>query len=493
MTAGAVGETRSDGRPELPRPLTDPVPEPPGGRVTTLPDEQEVLAAVLDAVSVAVVVHHRDGTPLLTNAAAQTLLDELPAGVLAPGTTEALHHRTARATARHLVVPSPALGAPGSDVGPRRLTATTVPLTFGTDRVTALVTTLRVEGDEHDQDAEQRLARAVTVAERRLRATIEHSPIGTAVLAPDGRFIQANATMCRLLGRSGAQMHGLTLADVTHRDDVEREAGLLARLVRGESEVYEIEKRLVRSGGDCLWARVTVSAVTDDEHVTQHLVVQALDVTETRLAVEMLTHQSLHDPLTGLPNRTLLLDRIQRALDRRRAGQGHLAVLCIDLDRFKVVNDSLGHHVGDRLLVQVARRLASVVPAGSLTARMGGDEFVVVPRPGTDWLQIRRLAQAIVESLRAPYVLPDTWSARPASASPVPPAGRSGSKNCWGKLIWRSTSPRTAAVTGTPSSTTRCAPAHGFATWPIRNCGPHWRRTVWCWNISRSSTCAAVG
>ncbi|HEX2809581.1 MAG TPA: EAL domain-containing protein, partial [Kineosporiaceae bacterium] len=295
--------------------------------------------------------------------------------------------------------------AAGTAAG-RRLLATTVPLTFGTDRVAALVTTVRTEfAPEHDMAAEHRLTRALTVAERRLRATVEHSPVGTAVLAPDGRFVQANATMCRLLGRSGAQMHGLTLADVTHRDDIEREAGLLARLVRGESETYDIEKRLVRSGGDCLWARVTVSAVTDDDLVTQHLVVQALDVTETRLAVEMLTHQSLHDPLTGLPNRTLVLDRIQRAIDRRRPANGHIAVLCIDLDRFKVVNDSIGPAHGDAVLVEVAQRLQDVLRVGDTAARPSGDEFVVVCDDVAGAGEAAAIADRILIALRRPVAV----------------------------------------------------------------------------------------
>jgi diguanylate cyclase (GGDEF)-like protein/PAS domain S-box-containing protein len=360
-----------------------------------------VLDAILEAVTVGVVVHHRDGTPLLTNAAARTLLDGQPANTLdAMVAAAADQDRPGEPIVREVTGPDAAPAA--------RLQLTTVPLTFGEDRVAALVTTVRdiVPSDTpRDAEADHRLTQALTVAERRLRATVEHSPVGTAILTPDGLFVQANAAMCRLLGRSGAQMHGLTLADVTHREDVDREAASLARLVRAEIETYDVEKRLVRPGGDCLWARVTVSAVRDDDQVNQHLVVQALDITETRLAVEMLTHQSLHDPLTGLPNRTLCLDRIQRALDRRRPRDSHLAVLSIDLDRFKVVNDSIGPMHGDAVLLEVARRLQEVLRAGDTAARPSSDEFVVVCDDVSTASEAAVIADRILTALRVPVVV----------------------------------------------------------------------------------------
>lgn len=414
MATGAVGETRPRGRRALPDPSRESLSmrlssvdsavvghgAPPVDIRTTGGDD--VLDAVLDAVTVGVVVQHRDGTPLLANNVARTLLAVLPPGTLAATAVQAAAAPLEDAPTTR------AFSIPGTGRTPtRRLVTNTVPLTLGGGDVAALVTTLRDEtASTTDSAAEQRLTRALVVAERRLRATVEHSPVGTAVLTPDGVFVQANAMMCRLLGRTGGQMHGLTLADVTHREDVEREAASLARLVRGETESYDIEKRLVRPGGDCLWARVTVSSVRDDDGEAQHLVVQALDVTETRLAVEMLTHNSLHDPLTGLPNRTLCLDRIQRALDRRRpSGGGHLAVLVIDLDRFKVVNDSIGPAHGDAVLLEVARRLQDVLRSGDTAARPSGDEFVVVCDDVRGAGEAVVVADRILAALRVPVVV----------------------------------------------------------------------------------------
>ncbi|MFN8075735.1 MAG: EAL domain-containing protein [Kineosporiaceae bacterium] len=148
-----------------------------------------------------------------------------------------------------------------------------------------------------------------------------------------------------------------------------------------------------------------------------------VDVTRQVSDRDLLEQLSATDAVTGLGNR-LAFDKAMTALlaDPSR----DVAVLLLDLDRFKTVNDSLGHAVGDRLLVEAARRITSVAPEGSITARMGGDEFVVVPRPGLGWLQVRRLAQAVVDALRAPYVLPESGEMLvcPASVGVTSTSGR---------------------------------------------------------------------
>jgi diguanylate cyclase (GGDEF)-like protein len=148
-----------------------------------------------------------------------------------------------------------------------------------------------------------------------------------------------------------------------------------------------------------------------------------VDVTRQMNDRLLLEKLSATDAITGLDNR-LAFDRRMRELlsDPTR----DVALLLLDLDRFKMVNDSLGHRVGDRLLVEVARRLSEVVPEGSITARMGGDEFVIVPKPGLGWLQVRRLAQSVVDSLRTPFVLPESGEMLvcPASVGVTSTSGR---------------------------------------------------------------------
>ncbi len=104
----------------------------------------------------------------------------------------------------------------------------------------------------------------------------------------------------------------------------------------------------------------------------------ARDVTALKVKEAYLSHRALHDPLTGLPNRVLLLDRLEAALARMRRHQSHLAVLYLDLDRFKTVNDNLGHEVGDRLLQVVGQRLQDTLRPSDSVARLGGDEFAAL-------------------------------------------------------------------------------------------------------------------
>jgi diguanylate cyclase (GGDEF)-like protein len=162
-----------------------------------------------------------------------------------------------------------------------------------------------------------------------------------------------------------------------------------------------MEKRYVRGDGSVVWARLTVSVVRDSQGAPVHFVSQVEDVTEIRAAQEKLEQQALYDPLTGLANRSLLLDRLAHAL-RRRSDTPLVGVAFCDLDHFKRVNDSLGHHAGDLLLREVARRLESAVRGVDTVARMGGDEFVLL-LPDVESVEV---ASVIVERARAAVEAP---------------------------------------------------------------------------------------
>ena len=180
---------------------------------------------------------------------------------------------------------------------------------------------------------------------------------------------------------------------------------LLERLAAGEGERFDLERRYQRPSGETVWAAVTLVAVPDDSGRAGHALMQVTDLTETRLALEMLQHQALHDPLTGLPNRTLGLDRITRALERARRTGGRVAVLCLDLDRFGVVNDSVGPDLGDVVLVEVASRLQLALRGGDTAARLSGDEFAVVCDDVHDEGEAVLVAERVLETLREPVSL----------------------------------------------------------------------------------------
>ena len=215
-------------------------------------------------------------------------------------------------------------------------------------------------------------------SDQRFRLTVQHAPIGMTVVALDGTFIDPNEQLCRILGYDAEQLRHITFPEITHPDDLDADLSLLRELLAGDIPAYEMEKRYIRRDGSTVWARLTVSLVRDGAGQPLHFVSQVEDVTEMRAAQEKLERRALYDPLTGLANRSLLIDRLTHALSRRDDGDTKIAVAFCDLDHFKRVNDSLGHHAGDTLLREVSRRLQDAVRGSDTVARMGGDEFVLL-------------------------------------------------------------------------------------------------------------------
>jgi len=214
-------------------------------------------------------------------------------------------------------------------------------------------------------------------ADQRFRLTLESAPIGMTMVTLDDRFLEPNQQLCGMLGYEAEQLQRMTFQEITHPDDVEPDMSLVEQLISGDITHYEMEKRYIRQDGSTVWARLTVALVRDTARNPLHFVSQIEDVTEMRAAQEKLEQRALYDPLTGLANRGLLIDRLSHALRRDRS-EGVVAVGFCDLDHFKRVNDSLGHHAGDVLLREVARRLQAAVRANDTVARMGGDEFVLL-------------------------------------------------------------------------------------------------------------------
>src|SRR5207247_1095850 len=138
------------------------------------------------------------------------------------------------------------------------------------------------------------------------------------------------------------------------------------------------EKRYYHADGHLLWINLNVSAVRGKDGELLYLISQMQDITERKAAEERLAHQASHDSLTGLPNRILFNDRLALAISRLRRQPAALAVMFLDLDRFKQVNDSMGHDAGDKLLVQAANRLRSLLRTSDTITRLGGDEFVLL-------------------------------------------------------------------------------------------------------------------
>jgi diguanylate cyclase (GGDEF)-like protein/PAS domain S-box-containing protein len=221
-------------------------------------------------------------------------------------------------------------------------------------------------------------SRALGRSEEQFRSAMAYAPVGMALVALDGTFMEVNHALCRLVGYDEADLLGLTFQQITHADDLDTDLDNLALLTRGAVDHYTMEKRYITRDGEIVWVRLAVSMARDEDEAPAHYIAQVQDISAERAAQAKLEHQALHDPLTGLANRDLLMDRLAHALARSaRSGERTLVMFC-DLDRFKDVNDSMGHEAGDVVLVAVADRLRAAVRPGDTVARLGGDEFVVV-------------------------------------------------------------------------------------------------------------------
>jgi diguanylate cyclase (GGDEF)-like protein/PAS domain S-box-containing protein len=230
------------------------------------------------------------------------------------------------------------------------------------------------------QEGEQRRAASAALLDvtERFRRSFEGAPIGMAVVDGGGMFLEVNDSLALIFGYSEVEL--LTMGFLELIDGTERAATEdgFRSLLAGTPRKIRNERRFLHADGHAIWAVVAVAGIYDVDGLHRYNVAQIEDVTAIRNAHETLTHRALHDPLTDLPNRTLFLDRLGHALSRRSRRPGSVAVLFVDLDRFKAVNDSLGHEAGDEALREVGRRLSVTMRPSDTVARIGGDEFVIL-------------------------------------------------------------------------------------------------------------------
>ena len=228
-----------------------------------------------------------------------------------------------------------------------------------------------------DITEQQRAHQDLIKAEARYRATFDEAAVGITHTSLDGRLLRVNLKYCEMLGYTEAELAGRAVDLVTHPDDRALVAAQRTRLLYA-GEALPVEKRNLRKDGSVIWVSVSAALVRDADGAPDYLVAMVQDMTERRRAEAALQHQAYHDSLTGLPNRALFYDRLEQAVSYARRRDITVAALVVDLDRFKMVNDSLGHTVGDRLLQQVGQRLSTCVRSGDTVARIGGDEFGVL-------------------------------------------------------------------------------------------------------------------
>jgi diguanylate cyclase (GGDEF)-like protein/PAS domain S-box-containing protein len=234
------------------------------------------------------------------------------------------------------------------------------------------------------------------------KAIVQHAVGPMLVLDLHGRVTLTTPALGRTLGLNEASHLGTLLVDLVHPDDASHIRGLYD--LPPEALTRGLRCRMSSGTGSWLDVELTVTDLRDHAAV-EGLVISIRDATHQRLADEALIHHALHDSLTGLPNRALLLDRLVHALAGAGRHVSQPAVLFLDLDNFKVVNDSLGHLAGDLLLIELAHRLVASVRAGDTVARFGGDEFAVLLEEVADAEEVVQTAERLASVLRAPIDL----------------------------------------------------------------------------------------
>jgi diguanylate cyclase (GGDEF)-like protein/PAS domain S-box-containing protein len=251
---------------------------------------------------------------------------------------------------------------------------------------------------EQSRRAQQELAMAASV--------FANTQEGIVVTNGDGAILSVNKSFTRITGYTPEEALGQTprivKSDYQSADFYDAMWRALLETGRWQGELWNRRKN-----GEAFRAWQTITTIWDEHGRPQHRIAIFSDITELRRQEERLRYQAHFDALTGLANRVLLRERLEQAIAFAKRDQSRVAVMMLDLDRFKMVNDSLGHETGDRLLKQVAERLSTTIGATATVARLGGDEFAVLVWQVEDTTQLAAMAEAVIAAVREPYLLND--------------------------------------------------------------------------------------
>jgi diguanylate cyclase (GGDEF)-like protein/PAS domain S-box-containing protein len=246
----------------------------------------------------------------------------------------------------------------------------------------------------------RRSIEAMKASDARFRAVFEHAAVGIALLDGTSGIVATNGAFEKFLGAPDADVRGRRLADFAPAEESDTASELIRAVADGRRDNAAAEVRFVRGDGHLAWGSLTVSRAEGKDDL--RLIVMVQDVSARKALEAELLHQAFHDPLTELANRALFQDRVNHALVRTERGPERIAVLFLDLDNFKNVNDTQGHAAGDRLLQVVAARLLNATRGCDTVARLGGDEFAVLIEHVQAVGGVEIVAERIVNSLRQP-------------------------------------------------------------------------------------------
>ncbi len=236
-------------------------------------------------------------------------------------------------------------------------------------------------------------------AEERFRRAFEAAPIGMALMSLEGRFLRVNGALCSITGYTAAELEATSDGAITHPDDLGCSPLGRRPALAEESVGFECEKRYITAGGHTVSVQMHVAVVRDAEGKADHLLAQVQDVTERKRFEEQLQFMADHDPLTGLLNRRCFELEVERHLAQVSRYGAAGALIVLDIDHFKAINDSLGHNAGDELLISLAKVLRDRLRRTDAIARLGGDEFAIL-LPMADEKEARGLGESLLADVR---------------------------------------------------------------------------------------------
>jgi diguanylate cyclase (GGDEF)-like protein/PAS domain S-box-containing protein len=259
---------------------------------------------------------------------------------------------------------------------------------------------------------QERISKALRETEEHFRNAFDYAAIGMALVSPQGSWLRVNRSLCDLIGYTEAEMLASNFQTVTHGDDLQHDLANLYRLMQGETLTCQVEKRYVHKSGQIVWALNNVSLVRDVDGDPVHFIFQIQDITERKRVEAALQNLSLIDELTGLYNRRGFMAVTEQHLAAIRRNKKVPVILYADLDGLKTINDSLGHHEGDRALKKTADILKDTFRTSDIVARLGGDEFVVLAAIGQE-----EVADSLTERLQERFDISNAQAKRPYQLS----------------------------------------------------------------------------
>jgi len=268
-----------------------------------------------------------------------------------------------------------------------------------------MVTGQAEQAESHARVLEQQSV-ALRESEERFRSAFNYAPIGIALVSPDGKWLKVNHALSEILGYTEDEFLAANFQAMLFKKDLSDTLIKVHELLSGKIQTCQLEQRYVHKTGKTVWILWSVSTASESNQKRPNLIFQIQDITDKKSAEVQLQHEATHDTLTKLPNRAFFMTRLKQALHKSQFQANYkVSILFIDLDRFKVVNDSLGHLIGDQLLVRISERLRECLRPNDIVARLGGDEFTILVEGAYDQTEVVGIAERLQEKFAQSFDL----------------------------------------------------------------------------------------